>query len=102
MGLVYCCPRTLLSKLTSRGYCLVVGGFSLAVICGLLSSCGRVKHSVAGDSKLVEVFTVLTISGGGISILALVGSSLFVSGGTYQFAMCAQVSSKKRQRILLK
>lgn len=64
MGLVYCCHSTLLSKLTSRGYCLVVGGFSLAVICGLLSSCGRVKHSLAGDSKLVEVFTVLGISGG--------------------------------------
>ena len=35
---------------------------------------------VAGDSKLVVVFKGLPSCGGGISVLAVVGSSMFVSG----------------------
>ena len=49
---------------------------------------------VAGDSKLVAVFMGLSSCGGGVSVLAVVGSSLFVSGGTYQFAVGAQAPLK--------
>ena len=38
---------------------------------------------VAGGSKLVVLFKGLSSCGGGISVLAVVGSSIFVSGGTY-------------------
>ena len=55
---------------------------------------------VAGDSKLVAVFMGLSSCGGGVSVLAVVGSSLFVSGGTFQFAVRTRISSKRRQRIL--
>ena len=66
------------------------GFFSLAVMFGLLSSGGRVLI-VAMDSKLVAVFTGLSrCSGGrGLFVLVVVDSSLFVSGGTYQFAVGA-------------
>jgi len=55
---------------------------------------------VAKDSKLVVLFMGLSNCGGGISVFAIVGSSLFVSGDTYHFAVGAQGSSKRRQRIL--
>ena len=49
---------------------------------------------VAGDSKLV-VFMRLS-SCGGISELAVVGSSQIISGGTDEFALGARGSSKRR------
>ena len=55
---------------------------------------------VAGDSKLVVVFKGLPSCGGGISVLAVVGSSMFVSGGTYQFAVGVWGSSKTREQIV--
>lgn len=55
---------------------------------------------VKGDSKLVVLFTGLSRFVGDISALAVVGSSLSVSGGTYQFAVGAWGSSKRRQWIL--
>jgi len=49
--LVWSCGR-LLSKSISRGSWLVVGNFSLVVICTLLSNCGREQLIVvAGDSS---------------------------------------------------
>ena len=56
---------------------------------------------VAKDSKLVASFMGFSSCGGGISIFAVMGSSLFVSGDTYNFAVGARGSSK-RQRILLR
>ena len=55
---------------------------------------------VAGDSKLVVVFKGLSSCGGGISVLLVVGSSMFVSGGTYQFAVGVRGSSKTREQIV--
>ena len=74
---------------------------------GLLSSCVGSSLVVAGcnfltvakDSKLVALFMGLSSCGGGISVFAVVDSSLFVSGDTYHFAMGARGSSKRRQRI---
>jgi len=45
--LAYCCAGRLLSKLISRGSLIVVGNFSLVVICIILSNCGRVQLIVA-------------------------------------------------------
>ena len=49
---MYCCVSGLLFKSISRGSCLVVcvcgGGFSLVVMCVLLSSCGRIQLSHCG------------------------------------------------------
>ena len=42
---------------------------------------------VAWDSKLVSVFIGLWSCGGDVSVCVVVGSSLFVSGGIYQFDM---------------
>ena len=85
--LVYCCAEGLLPKSISRGSWLVVGNISLVVVCTLLYNCGRVQLIVvAGDSKLIVVFTGLSSCGEGISVLEVVGSSLFVSGSTYQYA----------------
>ena len=98
--LVYCAGG-LLSKLISRGSWPVVGNFSLVVICIILSNCGRVQLIVvAGDSKLIVVFMGLSSCGEGISVLEVVGSSLFISGSTYQYAAGAQDSSKRGLRIL--
>ena len=55
---------------------------------------------MAKDSKLVVLFMGLSNFGGGISVFVVVGSSLFVSGDTYHFAVGAQGSSKRKQRIL--
>jgi len=100
---VYCCASRLLFKLNSRGSCLVVGDFSLVVMCRLLSSCGRVQVSCCGrDSVLVSVFMGISSCVVGISVLEVVDSSLFISGGTYQFALGGPGSSKKRQQILLR
>ena len=99
--LVYCCADGLLPKSISRGSWLVVGNISLVVVCTLLYNCGRVQLIVvAGDSKLIVVFTGLSSCGEGISVLEIVGSSLFVSGSTYQYAAEAQDSSKRGQWIL--
>ena len=38
---------------------------------------------MAGDSKLIVVFMGLLRCGEGISVLEVVGSSLFISGSTY-------------------
>ena len=101
--LVYCCAGRLLSKLISRGSLIVVGNFSLVVMCIILSNCGRVQLIVvAGDSKLIVVFTGLSSCGEGISVLEVVGSFLFVSGSTYQYAVGAQDSSKRGQWFLLR
>lgn len=103
VAFIYCCGSRLLSKLISRRSCLVVGGFSLVVTCRLLSSCGRVQFCCCVRvSMLALVFIGLLISGEGISVLAVVGSSLFVSGSTYQFAVGGACSSKKSQDILSK
>ena len=84
-------------------------GSSPDVVCGLLtrygelhfSNCGRVQLIVvAGDSKLTVAFMGLSSCGEGISVLEVVGSSLFVSGSTYQYAAGAQNSSKRGQRFL--
>ena len=78
-----------------------MGNFSLVVICTLLSNCGREQLIVvAGDSKLIVVFMGLSTCGEGISVLEVVGSSLFVSGSTYQYAAGAQDSSKRGQWFL--
>ena len=72
-----------------------MGGFSLVVMCRLLSSCGRVQFCCCVRvSMLVSVLMGLSISGEGISVLAVMGSSLFVSGGAYQFAVGAQAPLK--------
>ena len=55
---------------------------------------------VAGDSKLVVVLKGLSSCGGGISVLVVLGSFMFVSGGTYQLSMGARGSSKTRERIV--
>ena len=69
-----------------------LGSFLVVVRCNFLI--------VAGDSKLVVVFKGLSSCGGGISVLVVVGSSMFVSGGTYQFAVEVWGSSKTREWIL--
>ena len=98
--LVYCCAGRLLSKSISRGSWLIVVNFSLVVICTLLSNCGRVQLIVVvGDSKLI-VFMGLSSCGEGISVLEIVGSSLFVSGNTYQYTAGDHDSSKREQQIL--
>ena len=76
--LVYCCASRLLSKSISTGSCVVVGGFSLIVICGLLSSGDRVQISYCGkglqDScsvlRALELWwgTLFTCGGGLLSI----------------------------------
>ena len=74
---MYCCASRLLSKSNSRGSCLVVGDFSLVVMCRLLSSCGRVQLSCCGrDSMLASLLTGLSGCGVGISVLEVVVSSL--------------------------
>ena len=55
---------------------------------------------VAKDSKIVVLFMEVSSCSGVISIFVVMGSSLFVSGDTYHFAVGAQGSSKRRQRIL--
>ena len=55
---------------------------------------------VAKDSKLVALFMGFSSCGGGISLFVVMGSSSFVSGDTYHFAVVTQGSSKRRQRIL--
>ena len=78
-----------------------MGNFSLVVICTLLYNCGREQLIVvAGDSKLIVVFKRLLHCGEGISVLEVVGSSLLVSGSTYQYAAGAQDSSKRGLQIL--
>ena len=68
---------------------------------GFLSSCGKVQLPYCGrDRKLVVGFKGLSSCGGGISVLVVVGSSIFVSGGTYQFAVGVQGSSKISERIV--
>lgn len=57
---------------------------------------------VAWDSKLVSVFIGLWSCGGDVSVCVVVGSSLFVSGGIYQFDMMVWGFSKRRQQILLR
>lgn len=44
---------------------------------------------------LVSMFMGLSISGEGISVLAVMGSSLFVSGSAYQFAVGVRTSLKR-------
>ena len=44
---------------------------------------------------LVSMFMGRSISGEGISVLAVMGSSLFVSGGAYQFAVGARTPLKR-------
>ena len=56
---------------------------------------------VAKDSKIVVLFMEVSSCSGVISIFVVMGSSLFVSGDTYNFAVGARGSSK-RQRILLR
>ena len=85
---MFCCASGLLSKSNSRGSCLVVGDFSLVVMCRLHSSCGRVQVSCGDrDSMLVSVFMGISSFVVGISVLEVVASSLFISGGTYKFAV---------------
>lgn len=87
------------SKSISRGFCLVVQAFSswdvrvpLAVAkCNFLIG-GRDRKLVVGSKGLLSC-------GGGISVLVVVGS-IFVSGGTYQFAVGVQGSSKISERIV--
>ena len=55
---------------------------------------------VAKDSHLVTLFMGFSSCGGGMSLFVVMGSSLFVSGDTYHFAVGAQGSSKRKQRIL--
>ena len=70
--------------LNSRVSCLVVGDLSLVVMCRLHSSCGRLQVSCcARDSKLVLVFIGISSCVVGISVLEVVASSLFISGGPY-------------------
>ena len=75
-----------------------MGNFSLVVICTLLYNCGREQLIVvAGDSKLIVMFMGFSSCGKGISVLEVVGSSLFVSESTYQYAVGAWESSKRGQ-----
>ena len=75
--LVNCSAGRLLSKSNSRSSCLVVGGFSLVVMCVFHSSCGRVQLSCCGrDSMLASLFMGLSGCGVGISVLEVVVSSL--------------------------
>ena len=68
-------------------------GFSLVVAgCNFLI--------VARDSKIVVLFMEISSCSGGISVFVVMGSSLFVSGDAYHFAVGARGSSKRRQRIL--
>ena len=79
---MYCCAGGLLSKSNSRSSCLVVGDFSLVVMCRLHSSCGRVQVSCCGrDSMLVLVFMGISSCAVGISVLEVVASFLFISRG---------------------
>ena len=85
--------------LNSRGSCLVVGDLSLVVMCRLHSSCGRLQVSCcARDSKLVSVFMGISSCVVGISVLEVVASSLFISGGPYQFAVGVQAPLKRGNR----
>ena len=52
---------------------------------------------MAGDSKLIVMFMGFSSCGKGISVLEVVGSSLFVSESTYQYAVGAWESSKRGQ-----
>ena len=54
---------------------------------------------VAKDSKIVVLFMEVSSCSGVCSIFVVMGSSLFVSGDTYNFAVGARGSSKRRQRI---
>ena len=73
--------------LNSRVSGLVVGDLSLVVMCRLHSTCGRLQVSCcARDSKLVLVFIGISSCVVGISVLEVVASSLFISGGTHKFA----------------
>ena len=85
--------------LNSRVSCLVVGDLSLVVMCRLHSSCGRLQVSCcARDSKLVLVFIGISSCVVGISVLEVVASSLFMSGGTYQFTVGIWVPIKRDNR----
>ena len=98
-GFLYCCASRLLSKSNSRGSCLVVGDFSLVVMCRLHSSCGRVQVSCGDrDPMLVSVFMGISSFVVGISVLEVVASSLFMSGGTYQFTVGIWVPIKRDNR----
>ena len=57
---------------------------------------------VAGHSKIVAVFTGLLSCGDCISVLAVLGSFLIVSIGTYQFVVGPWGCSKIMQQILLR
>ena len=82
-----------------RGSCLVVGDFSLVVMCRLHSSCGRVQVSYCDrDSMLVLVFTEISSCAVGISVLEVVASSIVISGGTYKFAVGVQAPLKRGNR----
>ena len=96
---MFCCASGLLSKSNSRGSCLVVGDFSLVVMCMLHSSFGRVKVSCGDrDSMLVSVFMGISSFVVGISVLEVVASSLFMSGGTYQVTVEIWVPIKRDNR----
>ena len=85
--------------LNSRGSCLVVGDLSLVVMCRLHSSCGRLQVSCcARDSKLVSVFMGISSCVVGISVLEVVASSLFISGGTYKFAVGVRAPLQRGNR----
>ena len=91
----------LLFKSISRCSCLVVCPFLYLECLGSFLVVARCNFIiVAGDSKLVVVFKGLSSCGGGISVLVVLGSFMFVSGGTYQFAVGARGSSKTRERIV--
>lgn len=83
--LVYFGGGGLLSRSISRGSSLVLGDFSLVLLFELLSRYRVTKLSgynflvVAGDFVLVAMFTGLSSCGGGISLLGVVDSSVFVS-----------------------
>ena len=59
---------------------------------GLLSSGGRVQLSYCGKGLQAScgIHSALELWWGGLFVLAVVDSSLFVLGGTYQFAVGAQ------------
>ena len=101
---MYCCASRLFSKLISRVFCPDVQGFSQVVMCGLLYSCGRVQLSCFDrglQSHWSVVLMVLSSFGRGISVLVVLGSSIFVSRSTYQFVVGAWGSSKRSQHVLL-
>ena len=85
-----------------RGSCLVVGDFSLGVMCRLHSSCGRVQVSCCDrDSMLVLVFMGISSCVVGISVLEVVASSIYVR--RHKSIYYGDLgSSKKGQQILLR